>query len=37
MLSFSLSSEEKEDRTLEEGFLKAEKAETILKEHLAMQ
>jgi len=36
-LSSSLSSKEEEDRTSEEGFLKAEEAETLLEEHLAIQ
>jgi len=38
ILSFSLSfEEEEEDRTSGEGFLEAEKAETLLKEHLVIQ
>ena len=36
-LSSSLSSEEDEDKALEEGFLEAKEAETLLEEHLAMQ
>jgi len=37
ILSFSLSFEKEEDRTSGEGFLEAEKAETLLKEHLVIQ
>ena len=37
MLSFSLSPEENEDKASGERFLKAEEAETLLKEHLAMR
>jgi len=33
----SLSSEEDKDRASREGFLEAEEAETLLKEHLAMR
>jgi len=35
-LSSSLSSEEEEDRTPGDGFLKAEEAETLLEEHVAI-
>jgi len=35
-LSSSLSPKEDEDKVSEEGFLEAEEAETLLKEHLAM-
>ena len=37
ILSFSLSPEEDEDKASGEGFLEAEKAETLLEEHLAMR
>jgi len=36
-LSSPLSPEEDEDKASGEGFLKAEEAETLLEEHLAMQ
>ena len=37
ILSSSLSPEEDEDKALEEGFLEAEEAETLLEERLAMR
>ena len=36
ILSFSLSPEKDEDKALEEVFLEAEEAETLLEKHLAM-